>query len=188
MPEQLAQPQPESARQHRTAPPRSESPPPRRQPERQPGRPPGRSPVRPRTGWVLLALPVFGAALDEVIGSPLGLLFALCTVLASAWAALLTTRRGLWWVLPAPPLVVAAVTVLSQLLLHDVDLSGTKLATTALKWAVTGFPVMAFSLLAAVSALGLRQVLVRRVAVRSGRAARAVEARQVPVPRRNHHG
>ncbi|WP_198035157.1 DUF6542 domain-containing protein [Streptacidiphilus rugosus] len=133
-------------------------------------------------------LPVLGALVDELIGSPLGPVFALCTVLASAWAALLTSRHGLWWVLPAPPLVVAGVTAVTQLLFHDVALSGTKLATTLLTWAVKGFPVMFFSVLAAVAALGLRRWLVGRTARRSAGAARTAEARQVPVPRRSHHG
>ncbi|RAG84076.1 hypothetical protein DN069_18710 [Streptacidiphilus pinicola] len=142
---------------------------------------PGRL-ARPQAGWVLLALPVLGALVDEVSGAPLGGFFLVCSVLASAWAALLSTRRGLWWVLPSPPLVVAAVALLDQLLLHGSDFTGNKLGTGLLKWSVDLFPTMFFALLAAFVAPALRRALLRRSAARAaGRGA------QVPVPRRSHH-
>jgi hypothetical protein len=139
--------------------------------------------ARPQASWVLLALPVLGALADEVSGAPLGGFFLVCSVLASAWAALLVTRRGLWWVLPSPPLVVAAVAVLDQLLLHGSDFSGNKLGTGVLKWSVDLFPTMFFALLAAAAAPALRRALTRRAAVRATR-----RGAQVPVPRRSHHG
>ncbi|WP_052434509.1 DUF6542 domain-containing protein [Streptacidiphilus melanogenes] len=140
--------------------------------------------ARPQASWVLLGLPVLGALVDEVSGAQLGSRFFLvCSVLASAWAALLVTRRGLWWVLPSPPLVIAAVAFLDQVLLHRSDFAGDKFGTGVLKCAVEVFPAMLFALLAAFAAPALRRVLTRHLAGRAaGRAA------QVPVPRRSHHG
>jgi hypothetical protein len=139
--------------------------------------------ARPQASWVLLALPLLGALVDEVSGAPLGGFFLLCSVLASAWAALLVTRRGLWWVLPSPPLVIAAVAVLDQLLLHGSDFSGNKLGTGVLRCSVDLFPTMFFALLAAAAAPALRRVLTRRAAARAAR-----RGAQVPVPRRSHDG
>lgn len=132
---------------------------------------------------MLLVLPVLGALVDEVSGAPLGGFFLVSSVLASAWAALLSTRRGLWWALPSPPLVIAAVALVDQLLLHGADFAGSKLGTGLLKWSVDLFPTMFFALLAACAAPALRHVLLRRAAARvAGRGDR------VPVPRRSHHG
>ncbi|SEL38653.1 DUF6542 domain-containing protein [Streptacidiphilus jiangxiensis] len=144
--------------------------------------------ARPQAGWVLLGLPLFGALVDEVSGAPLGTVFAVCSVLASAWAALLVTRRGLWWVLPSPPLVIAGIAFLDQLLLHSSDFAGTKLGTGLLKWSVELFPAMFFALLAALAAPALRRVLTHRAAVRATARAAADRDAQVPVPRRSHHG
>jgi hypothetical protein len=132
---------------------------------------------------VLAGLPLLGALLDELFGAPLGGAFPVCTVLASAWAALLVTRRGLWWVLPSPPLVVAVVALLDLTLLHGSDFAGAKLGTGLLKWSVDLFPTMFFALLAAAAAPALRRVLTRRAAARA-----AEDGAQVPVPRRSHHG
>ncbi|MEY9875661.1 hypothetical protein ABH931_005165 [Streptacidiphilus sp. MAP12-33] len=145
--------------------------------------------ARPQAGWVLLALPLLGALVDEVSGTPLGGAFAVCSVLASAWAALLVTRRGLWWVLPSPPLVVASFAFLDQLLLHSSDFAGTKLGTGLLKWSVDLFPTMFFALLAALAAPLLRRALSHRATARSSaRVATDDRDAQVPVPRRSHHG
>ncbi|MEY9842981.1 DUF6542 domain-containing protein [Streptacidiphilus sp. MAP5-3] len=132
--------------------------------------------ARPKPGWVLVGLPLLGAGVDEVLGNPLGVVFALCAALGTAWAALLCTRRGLWWVLPMPPLLVAAITVVSQLALHGDQLAGGRsLATASVKWAVTDFPIMASAVLAAVAALGLRRVLALRSG--EGSAVRPQDAR-----------
>ncbi len=140
--------------------------------------------ARPQASWVLLGLPVLGALVEEVSGATLGgTFFLVCSVLASAWAALLVTHRGLWWVLPSPPLVIAAVALVDQALLHASDFAGDKFGTSVLKCAVELFPAMLFALLAAVAAPALRRALTRRLAARAaGRGA------QVPVPRRSHHG
>lgn len=140
--------------------------------------------ARPQAGWVLLVLPLLGALVDEVTGAPLGGFFLVCSVLASAWAALLVTHRGLWWVLPSPPLVVACTAFLDQLLLHGSDFAGTRLGTGVLKWSVDLFPTMFFALLAAVAAPALRRGLARRSAARAATRHGA----QVPDPRRSHHG
>ncbi|WP_152628287.1 DUF6542 domain-containing protein [Streptacidiphilus neutrinimicus] len=139
--------------------------------------------ARPQASWVLLGLPVLGALVDEVSGAPLGRFFLICSVLASAWAALLVTRRGLWWVLPSPPLVIAVVAFVDQVLLHRSDFAGDKFGTGVLRCSVEVFPAMLFALLAGFAAPALRRVVTRHFAARAaGRAA------QVPVPRRSHHG
>lgn len=110
------------------------------------------------TGLTLtVLLPVFGALVDELIGAGPGWTFAVLTVLGTAGAALVSSPAGWWWVLTAPPPVVLLATAASQLLADSSKYQdGKTLATEALRWAIHGFPVMAWAI-----AAGLAVVLTR---------------------------
>ncbi|MDF3291745.1 DUF6542 domain-containing protein [Streptomyces silvisoli] len=119
---------------------------------------------------LLLALPVMGAALDEALGARLGWAFLLTAVAAGGVGAASCPRSALWWLVPAPPLVVALVTVGAELLCGPAAFRGGKgLTTGAVRWGVDAFPAMA-----AAEAAVLAVLLVRYVRTRgAGRAGSA---------------
>lgn len=102
-----------------------------------------RAPARTRggvpTAAALLLPPLLGACADAARGAGSGWGVAVGAVAGALWAtALATARGGLGWVVPMPPLVVAAATVATSLPRRDGPL-----ATEAVRWALDGFPVMA---------------------------------------------
>jgi hypothetical protein len=109
-------------------------------------------------------MPVAGGLIDELLGLGIGgwgLL--ICTVLGSAAAAWLCSRPGWWWVLPAPPPIVLAVTAGTEYLAHSSSYQNSKaLATGAAKWAIHGFPVMLYAMGAALLVILVRVVRDRR--------------------------
>ncbi len=126
--------------------------------------------ARARGVLLLLALPVMGAVLDEALGARLGWAFLLTAVAAGSVGAACCPRSALWWLVPAPPLVVASVTVGAELLCDPAAFHGGKALTTgAVRWGVDAFPAMA-----AAEAVVLAVLLVRYVrAWRTGRAESA---------------
>ncbi|MDH6113255.1 hypothetical protein P3T36_001860 [Kitasatospora sp. MAP12-15] len=91
-----------------------------------------------------LGLPLVGAFVDEAISPGLGVVFAACAVLGPVAAAALSSRAGWWWVLTAPGPVVLASTAVAELFGNSAKYQGSKaLATGAARWAISGFPVMA---------------------------------------------
>ncbi|GAA2143536.1 hypothetical protein GCM10009760_30060 [Kitasatospora kazusensis] len=103
-----------------------------------------------------VGLPLLGAAVDEAVGSGIGTAFAVCAVLGSALAALVSGRPGWWWVATAPPVVVLGVTAGAELLVHGSKYQGKALATGAAGWAIHGFPVMAAAVAAALLVVLIR--------------------------------
>jgi len=100
---------------------------------------------------VAIGLPVVAVALGEGLGNGPGAIFAFGAVLAAILTVLLVTRRGLWWAVPAPPLVIGLVSIIAEEIarppkLHD----RTALAVWAAHWAVRTFPVMAVAEAAAI--------------------------------------
>ncbi|GAA1979970.1 DUF6542 domain-containing protein [Kitasatospora viridis] len=123
-----------------------------------------RSP-RARSAVVLLlvGLPVAGALVDEAIGPGLGLIFGGSVVVGTAAATALASRAGWWWVLPACPTLVLALSAAAELLGDPHRYRGTKgLATGAIRWGVDGFPVMLAALGAAAVVVLVRIVRDRR--------------------------
>ncbi|MEU1627653.1 DUF6542 domain-containing protein [Streptomyces sp. NPDC020096] len=120
--------------------------------------------ARARGVVLLLALPVMGATLDEAVGSQLGWAFLLMAVAAAGVGAATCSRPALWWLVPAPPLVVAAVTVTTGVLLGPAAFPGGKgLTTGVVRWGVDAFPAMA-----AAEAAVLAVLLVRYARARLG--------------------
>ncbi|MGK4581973.1 DUF6542 domain-containing protein [Kitasatospora sp. HPMI-4] len=112
-----------------------------------------------------LGLPVLGALVDVVIGSGVGVVFAVCAVLGTALAALVSSRAGWWWVTTAAPVVVLTVAVGTEYLVDGDKYPGKALASGALRWVTHAFPVMTAAVLAA-----LLMIVVRRL--REGRGRR----------------
>ena len=121
-----------------------------------------------RVAAVALALPIIGAAADEMLNSGLGWLFAIGAALGAALAARACTRAGAWWVISAPPLVVAAITVGAGALTDGLP-HGKGMTTTMVRWAVDAFPAMAAAEVVMIAVLAIRLIQVRR----SGRNGRA---------------
>ncbi len=109
-----------------------------------------------RTALFALGLPVLGAVADELIGSGIGTVFAVCAVLGTGLAALVSSRPGWWWVATAPPIVVLVVTAGAEMLVHGDKYQGKALATGAAGWAIHGFPVMASAVGAALLVVVVR--------------------------------
>ncbi|MDH6141460.1 hypothetical protein P3T35_003479 [Kitasatospora sp. GP30] len=135
--------------------------------QRAEGRRPVKAQARPFSGTaVLLAVgtPVAGGLVDELLGLGIGgwgLLF--CSVVGFAGAAWVCSRAGWWWVLPAPPPIVLAVTAGAEYLAHsDKYQDGKAAAAGAAKWAVHGFPVMLYAMGAALLVIMVRVVRDRR--------------------------
>jgi hypothetical protein len=104
----------------------------------------------------LLMPPLLGAGVDAVFahGPSWGLTAGAAA--GSAIAAFLAARRGaLWWVVPLPVLVVAAITAGTGMLSGS---GGKSLATELLRWAVAGFPAMAAAECAVLAVLAVRGV------------------------------
>ncbi|MBH1934359.1 hypothetical protein I5Q34_08650 [Streptomyces sp. AV19] len=117
-----------------------------------------RAPARPRggvpTAAALLLPPVLGACADAVRGAGPGWGVAAGAVAGALWATVLATARGgLGWVVPMPPLVVAAATVAVSLPTDDGPL-----ATDAVRWALDAFPVMAAAEGAVLAVLAVRVI------------------------------
>ncbi len=108
-----------------------------------------------------LALPVAGALVDELLSSALGWTFTITAVLAAALAAMNCTREGTWLALSAPPLVVAAITIVTEQLANSSAAHG-KLTTSAVHWAVDAFPAMAAAEVTLIAVLAARLVRSRR--------------------------
>ncbi|GAA2680547.1 DUF6542 domain-containing protein [Streptomyces lunalinharesii] len=150
---------------------------PRRRGERHPGTDgigpaPGRAGARTdraghgrraaRAAVVALVVAAAGALVDTALWGRPGWVFAVTAALAAALAARTCTRAGAWWLISAPPLVVAVVTVACEEAAGITTLQGKGLATAAVRWAVDGFPAMA-----AAEAVLITVLLVR--GVRAGR-------------------
>ncbi|MDH6576903.1 DUF6542 domain-containing protein [Kitasatospora sp. MAP5-34] len=105
-----------------------------------------------------VGLPLLGAAVDETIGSGIGMVFAVCAVLGTALAALVSSRPGWWWVVTAPPIIVLALTAGAEMVVHGAKYQGKALATGAAGWAIHGFPVMAATVGAALLVVLIRIV------------------------------
>ncbi|MFE9421720.1 DUF6542 domain-containing protein [Kitasatospora sp. NPDC006697] len=123
--------------------------------------PPGRTLVPA----LFLGIPALGALVDEAIAPGLGLLFAGSAVLGTASATALASRAGWWWVLPACPIVVLAVTAAAELLGDGAKYrGGNSLLAGAIRWAVNGFPVMLAALAVAALVVLVRILRDRRTA------------------------
>ncbi len=122
---------------------------------------------------LLIGLPLLGAGVDEAFGPGVGLVFAVCAVLGCGASAALVGRSGWWWVVPAGPPVVLAVTAVAELVGNSGRYRNAgALATGAARWTISGFPVMVVALGAA-----LTVVLVRVGRERLGRAKGEGESR-----------
>ncbi|WP_424636816.1 DUF6542 domain-containing protein [Embleya sp. AB8] len=112
---------------------------------------------------ILVGVPVLGALVDRAFGASPGGVFAVSVVVAALCAVAMATRTGLWWVVPTPPLIVAAVTVAAGFISGKHTREGSKaLATEVARWAVHAFPVMAAAEAAVAAAVVVRLVLGRR--------------------------
>ncbi|WP_159395376.1 hypothetical protein [Streptomyces albireticuli] len=112
------------------------------------------------------ALIASGAAVDAARGPGLGRLFTAAAATAAALAALTAPRGRAWCAAALPPLVIAAVAAVAQLLTDaSVPHTGATAMTAGVRWAMDTFPAIAAAETAAAVVLTLR-------AVRPGRSGR----------------
>lgn len=121
----------------------------------------GARPVR-RALLIAPLLPVLGACADRAAGPHVGWGFAAGLVLAAVWAASAVRPAQLWWVVPAPPPVAAAVTMAVALVTGTSTGKGAALPAEAVRWAVDAFPAMAAAEIAVLIVVGVRSVRSRR--------------------------
>ncbi|QZL08272.1 hypothetical protein K2224_34690 (plasmid) [Streptomyces sp. BHT-5-2] len=142
-------------------PARRRVPGPRRHDDRYPG-PDGVEPAAGhgrravRAALVALVLAAAGAAAGTALDGRPGWICAVAAALGAALAGKACTRAGAWWLISAPPLVVAALTVVCEQLAGTTNVQGKGLTTTAVRWAVDGFPAMAAAEAALVVVLAIR--------------------------------
>ncbi len=127
--------------------------------------------ARPAPALLLAAaLPAVGAAADEVTGGRVGWSLLVASVAAAVLAAAVCSRAGAWWLIPLPPLVVAAVTVVAETLARPSSaVGGQGPAAEAVRWGVEAFPAMAAGESAVLVVLAVRLLRPRRRG-RTGRA------------------
>ncbi|MDH6119773.1 hypothetical protein ABH930_004534 [Kitasatospora sp. GAS204A] len=106
---------------------------------------------------LLLGLPLIGVCVDEATGPGLGMAFTFSTALGAACAAAMANRSDWWWVMPVTPTVVLAASALGTALSDPAGYQNSKaLAVSALRWSVTGFPVMVMALSCAAAVVVVR--------------------------------
>ncbi|WP_229853026.1 DUF6542 domain-containing protein [Streptomyces albospinus] len=115
-----------------------------------------------------LGLAVVGALADTAISSRPGWVFAVGAALGAALAAKACSRAGAWWLISAPPLVVAVITVACEEVAGTTTAQGKGLTTAAVRWAVDGFPAMAAAEAVLIVVLVTRLVRTRRQSGRNG--------------------
>lgn len=81
------------------------------------------------TALVAVAVPVAGGIAAGLSGNGDGPVFQAGAVLGAGIATLMATRRGLWWLVPAQPMVVVPSAVLGMLLGEPAGTSRTKMGT-----------------------------------------------------------
>lgn len=81
------------------------------------------------TALVAVAVPVAGGIAAGMNGNGDGPIFQAGAVLGAGIATLMATRRGLWWLVPAQPMVVVPSAVLGMLLAEPGGTSRTKMGT-----------------------------------------------------------
>ncbi|MFE7315890.1 DUF6542 domain-containing protein [Streptomyces sp. NPDC057555] len=113
---------------------------------------PGRAGSRSRAGGgrravraalVALVVAAAGAAAETALAGRPGWGFAVAAALGAALAARTCTRAGAMWLISAPPLTAAAITVVCEQVAGTATVQGKGLTTAAVRWAVDGFPAMA---------------------------------------------
>ncbi|MGW1076943.1 DUF6542 domain-containing protein [Streptomyces sp. NPDC002537] len=107
--------------------------------------------------FIGLALPVLGAFVDGLTGASPGVLFVLAAAAGAAATAFKCSRAEAWWVVCAPPIAVALITVIAEQATGRTSLQGKGLGTAAVHWAIDAFPAMAMAEAAVVSVLAVRR-------------------------------
>ncbi|KUL52383.1 hypothetical protein ADL22_05455 [Streptomyces sp. NRRL F-4489] len=119
-----------------------------------------------RAALVALVVAAAGAVAGTALGGRPGWAFAVTAALGAALAAKTCTRAGAWWLISAPPLVVAVATVVCEQVAGTTTVQGKGLATAAVRWAVDGFPAMAAAEAVLIAVLAVRGI---RAGRRGGR-------------------
>ncbi|MFJ8311120.1 MULTISPECIES: hypothetical protein [unclassified Streptomyces] len=111
----------------------------------------------------LVVPPLLGACEDAVFANGPGWGLTAGAAVGAVISTILSARRGaLWWMVPLPVLVVAAITAGAGMLSGS---GGKPLTTELLRWAVAGFPAMAAAecaVLAVLAVHGLQSLRARR--------------------------
>lgn len=83
------------------------------------------------TALVAVGIPVAGGIAAGMSGNGDGPVFQAGAILGAVVATLMATRRGLWWLVPAQPMIVVPSAVLAMLLAEPSGTSRTKKGTDA---------------------------------------------------------
>ncbi|MFB7635071.1 DUF6542 domain-containing protein [Streptomyces sp. NPDC056149] len=111
-----------------------------------------------RATLVALAVAAVGAALETALAGRPGWGFAVAAALGAALAAKSCTRAGAWWLISAPPLAAAVITVVCEQVAGTTTVGSKGLTTAAVRWAVDGFPAMAAAEAVLIVVLAIRGV------------------------------
>jgi hypothetical protein len=113
------------------------------------------------TALVAVLIPVAAGITAGLNGNGDGPVFQVGAVLGACAATLMATRRGLWWLLPAQPMIVVPAAVVGVLLAEPSGTNRTKMGTDAATALQHAF-VVTLVALAAVAVVAVVKAVVGR--------------------------
>lgn len=122
------------------------------------------------TALVAVGIPVAAGIAAGMRGDGDGPVFQAGAVLGACAATLLATRRGLWWLIPAQPMIVVPSAVLGMLLSEPAGTNHTKMGTDTVSALHHAFVITLVALGAVVAVALLKAVVGRGAAPESARA------------------
>ncbi|MEY9887801.1 hypothetical protein ABIA35_006813 [Catenulispora sp. MAP12-49] len=110
------------------------------------------------TALVAVGIPVAAGVAAGMRGDGDGHIFQAGAVLGACVATVMATRRGLWWLVPAQPMIVVPSAVLGMLLAEPAGTSRTKMGTDTVSALHHAFVITLVALGAVLVVAGLKAV------------------------------
>lgn len=113
------------------------------------------------TALVAVGIPVAAGVVAGMRGDGDGPVFQIGAVLGACVATLMATRRGLWWLVPAQPMIVVPSAVAGMLLAEPAGTNRTKMGTDSVSALHHAFVITLVALAAVVVAAAVKAALGR---------------------------
>lgn len=125
------------------------------------------------TALVAVGVPGAAGVVAGMRGDGDGPVFQIGAVLGACIATLMATRRGLWWLVPAQPMIVVPSAVVGMLLSEPAGTNRTKMGTDSVSALHDAFVITLVALAAVVAVAAVKAALGRGGAPAARRAAPA---------------
>jgi hypothetical protein len=113
------------------------------------------------TALIAVAVPAAGGIAAGMNGNGDGPIFQAGAVIGAGVATLLATRRGLWWLIPAQPMIVVPSAVVGMLLAEPGGTNRTKMGTDSVSALHHAFVITLVTLAVVAAVAGLKAVVGR---------------------------